>query len=111
MANGPVASPTTRLAVQAATIQPPNRWTATIGQGAEISRVRGGQLSTRATRAAVAAKDIWNPGVTMASGWVANTTKAATARPCMVIACRSSRMATKAMAAVIAARSAGGGAP
>ena len=36
---------------------------------------------------------------------------AATASACMVIACRSSRMAMKAMEAVIAARSAGCGAP
>lgn len=82
-----------------------------MGQGAEISLGPVGQASTKATRAAVAAKDIWNPGVTMASGCMARTMKAATARPCMVTAWRSSSMARKAMDAVIAARSAGGGAP
>ena len=59
----------------------------------------------------MAANDIWKPGVTIASGCNSRTTKAATARACLVIACRSSRMATKAIDAVIAARSAGGGAP
>ena len=47
--------------------------------------------------AAVAAKDIWNPGVTIASGCRISTTMAATASPCMLIACRSSRTAMKAM--------------
>ena len=111
MANGPVAAPATRLASTAAPIQPPVRWMARMGQGAEISFGRCGQASTSATSAAVAAKDIWNPGVTMASGWSSRTTKAATARACMVIACRSSSTARKAMEAVTAARSAGGGAP
>ena len=111
MANGPVANPATTLAATAAVNQPPSRWTARIGQGADISRGRFGQASTRATKAAVAANDIWKPGVTMASGCMAKTMKAATARPCIVTACRSSKMARKAMEAVIAARSAGGGAP
>ena len=111
MANGPVAAPATRLASTAAPTQAPVRWTARMARGAEISRGRRGQASTRATSAAVAAKDIWKPGVTMASGWSNRTTKAATARACMVIACRSSRMARKAMEAVTAARSAGGGEP
>ncbi|MNX95273.1 hypothetical protein D3C86_1275410 [compost metagenome] len=111
MANGPVAMPATRLAVQATSSQLPSRCVATMGQGAEISLIRRGQTSTRATRAAVAANDIWNPGVTMASGCSNRTAKAATANACMVTACRSSRMATKAIDAVIADRSAGGGAP
>ena len=108
---GPVAMPATRLAMTAMPSQLASRWVQTMGQGAEISLIRRGQTSTRATRAAVAANDIWNPGVTMASGWSNRTAKAATARACMVIACRSKRMATKAMEAVMAARSAGGGAP
>ena len=82
-----------------------------MGSGAEISRGRTGQASTSATSAAVAANDIWKPGVTMASGWSSSTAKAATARACMVIAWRSSRMAMKAIEAVMAARSAGGGCP
>ncbi|MNJ33475.1 hypothetical protein D3C77_281610 [compost metagenome] len=111
MANGPVAMPATRLAAQAASSQLPNRCTATIGQGAANSRLRRGQTSTRATRAAVAANDIWNPGVATASGRNSSTTNAAAASARMVTACRSASMARKATEAVTAARSAGGGAP
>ena len=82
-----------------------------MGSGTDISLNRLGQTSTKATKAAVAAKDIWKPGVTMASGCKASTTMAATASPCMVTACRFRSMAKKAIEAVIAARSAGGGAP
>ena len=59
----------------------------------------------------MAANDIWKPGVTIASGCSISTIMAATASPCMLIADRSSRMAAKAIDAVIAARSAGAGAP
>ena len=111
MANGPVAMPATRLAAQAASSQLPNRCTATMGQGAANSRMRRGQTSTRATRAAVAANDIWNPGVTTASGRSNSTTKAAAASARIVTACRSANTARKAMEAVTAARSAGGGDP
>ncbi len=111
MANGPVAAPATRLAITAMPTQAPARCTIRIGHGVEISRGLAGQASARATRAAVAANDIWKPGVTMASGWSSRTAKAATAKACMPIAWRSSRMAMKAIEAVIAARSAGGGWP
>ncbi len=111
MANGPVAIPATRLAAQAAISQLPNRCAATIGQGAANSRIRRGQTSTSATSAAVAANDIWNPGVTTASGRSKSTAKAAADSARMVTACRSVRIARKAIDAVIAARSAGGGAP
>ena len=110
-ANGPVAAPATRLAITAIPSQVPARCTNRIGHGAEISRGRTGQASTSATSAAVAANDIWKPGVTMASGWNSRTTKAATASACMVMAWRSSNTARNAIEAVIAARSAGGGCP
>jgi len=84
---------------------------ARIHQGVEISRTVRGQASARATSAVVAANDIWKPGAAAASGWSARMISAATARARRLIACRSARMAAKATLAVIAARSAGGGAP
>ena len=110
-ANGPVAAPATRLAVTATVSQCRTDWNAAIGQGTDSSRVRGGHASDRATSAAVAANDIWNPGVTIASGCRISTTIAATASACMVIAGRSSRIAANATEAVTAARCAGAGAP
>ena len=110
-AKGVVASPATRLAPSAAPSQATLRWKAKIGQGALISRVRGGQASASATRAAVAAKDIWKPGWATASGCSASTISAATASALRLIARRSSRMARKATVAVTAARIAGAGAP
>jgi hypothetical protein len=79
--------------------------------GREISRTGLGQASARATSAVVAANDIWKPGAAAASGCSARMINAATARVRRLIAWRSNRMAAKATEAVIAARSAGGGAP
>ena len=111
MANGPVAMPATKLARIASPTQVPALCTTRIGRGTLISRGRRGQDSASATRAAVAANDIWKPGVTMASGCSSRTAKAATASAFMLMADRSRIMARKATEAVIAARSAGGGAP
>ena len=111
MANGPVASPATKLTAMLASVQVTAACARRIGQGTSISRTGRGQASARATRAAVAAKDIWNPGSVTASGCNSRTAMAARARACRLIAWRSTRIAQKATPAVIAARSAGGGAP
>ncbi len=111
IANGPVASPATKLTSRPATNQSFSRWARRIGQGAAISREAWGQTSTMASRAAVAANDIWKPGWVTASGWKASTTRAAMARLCRVSARRSSRTAIEATAAVMAERWAGGGQP
>ena len=59
----------------------------------------------------MAAKDIWKPGWTTASGRASRTAKAATARALKLIARRSRSTAANTTEAVIAARSAGGGEP
>ena len=111
MANGPVASPATKLTAMLAAVQLTAPCAQRIGQGTSISFTGRGQISASATRAAVAANDIWKPGSVTASGCSSNTAIAARASACRLIAWRSASTAAKATDAVIAARSAGGGAP
>lgn len=106
-----MARPATKLTARLARVQVAIACGQRIHQGAEISRTGAGQASARATSAAVAANDIWKPGSVTASGCSRSTPIAASARACRLIACRSARIAANATAAVIAARSAGGGAP
>ena len=111
IAKGPVARPATKLTAMLASVQPDAACTARIGQGTEISFTGRGQISASATRAAVAANDIWKPGSVTASGWISSTAIAASASAWRLIAWRSASTARKATEAVIAALSAGGGDP
>src|SRR3569832_1054801 len=111
MAKGPDAMFVFCLFFSTANTQETPFCTMAMGQGVLISLTRRGQISASATRAAVAANDIWKPGCTMDSGRPSRTIPAAKARALKVMALRSSRMAAKAIEAVAQERTAGAGAP
>ena len=67
-----------------------------IGQGRPTARGGRGQTSASATSEAVAQNDISKPGCTTTSGSASRMISAASASERRLIACRSSRMATKA---------------